>query len=158
MSRLSPQEKLEKLQKEKAETLAKIRSVAGRVAAQNRKADTRRKILLGTILLELSAANPKFLAWVENRIAKLPEKDAAPFQGWNFADAAAAAATRAKEREEAAKEEAKKATKAAAAPSSPAPAQAGAFGGVPASPRPNTAPAPTGAPSAQPGRVPPARS
>jgi len=154
MSRLSPQEKLEKLQKEKAETLAKIRSVAGRVAAQNRKADTRRKILLGTILLELSAANPKFLAWVENRIAKLPEKDAVPFQGWNFADAAAAAATRAKEREEAAK----KATKAAATPSSPAPAQAGAFGGVPVSPRPNTAPAPTGAPSAQPGRVPPARS
>lgn len=156
MPRLTPEDKLAKLHQEQARIRAELRSTAGRVAAKTRKNDTRRKILLGTILLELSASNPKILAWVEGRIGKLPKKDIVPFQGWNFADAAAAAVTRANEREEAAKAVATK--KAAAAPSSPAPAQAGAFGGDPVSPRPNTAPARTAPPSAQPSRVPSARS
>lgn len=154
MPRLTPEDKLAKLHQEQARIMAELRSTAGRVAAKTRKNDTRRKILLGTILLEGSATNPKLLEWVEGRIRKLPEKDAAPFLGWNFADAAAAAATRAKEREKAAKA----AVKAPAVPSSPAPAQAGAFGGALVPPQPNTAPAPRGAPSAQPSRVPPARS
>lgn len=132
MSRLTPEQKLARLHQKKDQLMSELRSAAGKVGAKSRKNDTRRKILLGTILLELSATTPKILEWVEGRIRKLPEKDAAPFSGWNFAEAAAAAATRARAKAAAEK----------AAPS-PAPAQ-GAFGGDGA-----TVPA-RGAPSAPP--------
>lgn len=82
MPRLTPEEKLERLKKAQAETLAAIRSEAGKIGAKNRKMDTRRKILIGAAMLERAARSNGYSKAVTDIIKDLPERDRLLFEGW----------------------------------------------------------------------------
>lgn len=86
MARLTAQERLERAKEAKARAEAEIRSLAARARAEDRKRDTRRKIIMGGILLQEVRQNPKLKAWLMARLRELPEKDQAPFVGWNGGD------------------------------------------------------------------------
>lgn len=83
MARLTPEQRLEKAKAAKAKAEAEIRSVAAKLRAEDRRADTRRKIILGGIMLAQSKKRPDLRDWITRQIASLPDRDRAAFDGWS---------------------------------------------------------------------------
>lgn len=83
MARLTPEKRLEKAKAAKARAEAEIRSAAAKLRAEDRKADTRRKIILGGIMLAQSKKRPDLRDWITRHIASLPDRDRAAFDGWS---------------------------------------------------------------------------
>jgi hypothetical protein len=86
MPRLTTEQRLERAQKAKAKAEAEIRSVAAKMREADRRADTRRKILLGGALLGLASQDGKDgeIGRVNIRylLGKMTERDRAAFNGW----------------------------------------------------------------------------
>jgi septal ring factor EnvC (AmiA/AmiB activator) len=61
-----PEEQLQKLLERKKELEQKIRSIKNRMKAEERKKDTRRKILVGAAVLSAAERDPKFRQWLMN--------------------------------------------------------------------------------------------
>ena len=85
MPRLTPEEKLARAQADKERAMAALRSAAGQISAKNRKLDTRRKIILGGLVMRLMSQpnNTKFAESMLARVRQLPERDRALFDGWS---------------------------------------------------------------------------
>lgn len=83
MARLTPEQRLEKAKAAKARAEAEIRSAAAKLRSQDRRKDTRRKILLGGMLMSQARSRPDLARWVQARIAEMPERDRAAFDGWS---------------------------------------------------------------------------
>lgn len=83
MARLTAQQRLERAKLAKARAEAEIRSAAGKLRADDRRADTRRKIILGGIILGQARARPDLRRWLIAQIAGLPDRDRAAFDGWS---------------------------------------------------------------------------
>lgn len=84
MARLTAEQRLERARQIKAKAEAEIRSASAKLRENDRRADTRRKILLGSILINEAKTAPKFSAWIRERIKTLPEKDRRVFDGWDI--------------------------------------------------------------------------
>lgn len=85
MARLTAEQRLERAKQIKARAEAEIRSASAKLRENDRRADTRRKILLGAILIDQAKKDPKFFDWIRKRIKTLPEKDRKAFDGWDKA-------------------------------------------------------------------------
>ena len=84
MGRLTAEQRLEKAKAAKAKAEAEIRSVAAKLRAEDRRADTRRKIILGGIMLAQSKKRPDLRDWITRHLAALPDRDRAAFDGWSL--------------------------------------------------------------------------
>lgn len=91
-------EKLEALRQKRAQLDAKIQAIAARDAQAARAMDTRRKVILGGLLLEAASKNQwprdlkQMLSWLTR------ENDKKAFEGWSLtSEPAAKIATAAKE-------------------------------------------------------------
>lgn len=84
MPRLTPEQKLAKAQQDRDEALARLRSAAGQVSAKRRKEDTRRKIIIGAMCILQAGKNESFKKFLRKEIEKLPDRDKALFEGWDF--------------------------------------------------------------------------
>jgi hypothetical protein len=73
------QKEIDKRKKEVTRRLNKLRSVE---SEQERKADTRRKIIIGAIVLDHAKTRPDFAQWLQHQIDNLGERDKAAFDGW----------------------------------------------------------------------------
>jgi hypothetical protein len=75
MPRLTPQEKREVLVRKRAELDAQIRAEEAKHKAQERKRDTRRKVIAGAIALEQMERNPEgpFAAQLRELLGKFVE-------------------------------------------------------------------------------------
>ena len=74
--RKTPEQKLEELKEQKAQLTARINKTQAQVKAQERKRDTRRKIIAGAIVLEHAKMNSDFnndLMELLNKHIKRPE-------------------------------------------------------------------------------------
>lgn len=76
-------EKLQTLAQRKAKLQQELARITGQESAERRKADTRRKILIGGLVLEAAAKDERTAAWLEQlvRAVKRPQ-DAKAFEGW----------------------------------------------------------------------------
>lgn len=80
MARLTAQQRLERAKLAKARAEAEIRSAAGKLRAEDRRRETRRKILLGGVLLAQARTDERMRAWIERAVAAMPERDRAIFE------------------------------------------------------------------------------
>lgn len=80
MPRLSPEARLEKAQKDRAEATARLQIAAGQVSAKKRKAETRRKIILGGMIIKEARENKTVRDSVIKRIQKMSERDRKLFE------------------------------------------------------------------------------
>jgi hypothetical protein len=78
------QERIEKARRKVAQAQARLEAIAARANALERKADTRRKIILGGLLLDAAGKDARYanvLATLMQRISR--EADHRPFVGWS---------------------------------------------------------------------------
>lgn len=78
------QERIEKARRKVAQAQARLEAIAARANALERKADTRRKIILGGLLLDAAGKDARYasvLATLMQRIGR--EADRRPFDGWS---------------------------------------------------------------------------
>lgn len=78
------QERIEKARRKVAQAQARLEAIAARANALERKADTRRKIILGGLLLDAAGKDVRYasvLATLMQRIGR--EGDRRPFAGWS---------------------------------------------------------------------------
>lgn len=69
-------ERMEALQQRRAQIDARLAALEARAAADRRKADARRKIVIGAGVLALAARNPEFGRWLALRLPEvLAERD-----------------------------------------------------------------------------------
>ena len=88
MARLTAEQRLERAKKDKARAEAVIRSAAAKMREAERRADTRRKILLGGALIGLASQAGKNGDTVRGNIqyllGRMSEQDRAAFEGWTI--------------------------------------------------------------------------
>ena len=84
MPRLTPEARLAKAQKDRDEAIARLQIAAGQVSAKRRKEDTRRKILIGAMSILQAGKNENFAKFLRKEIEKLPDRDRALFENWDF--------------------------------------------------------------------------
>lgn len=88
MARLTAEQRLERAQKAKAKAEAEIRSAAAKLREADRRADTRRKILLGGMLLGLASQGGKDgetgRANIRYLLGRMTERDRAAFDDWTL--------------------------------------------------------------------------
>lgn len=84
MARLTAEQRLERAKRDKARAEAEIRSAAAKLREDDRRADTRRKILIGGMVIEKARKGGQWSQWLSDSIAALPEKDRAAFDGWTL--------------------------------------------------------------------------
>lgn len=82
MPRLTTEQRLERAQQQKAEAEAVIRSVAAKLREDDRRADTRRKIIIGGLFLAQAEKRQDVSDWIRSQIDKMPDRDKAAFDGW----------------------------------------------------------------------------
>lgn len=84
MPRLPPAERLERAVKIRDQAEATIRKASAQLRAKDRKDDNRRKILLGSLLAEVMAQDPKARSFFERRLSTwlTRPQDLALFEGW----------------------------------------------------------------------------
>ena len=75
---------LEKAQRQLEQAKARVQKLKARARSEDRKRDTRRKIILGGILLAEARRDPAIAQRVRQWIAGLPEKDRMAFDGWSL--------------------------------------------------------------------------
>lgn len=64
-------ERLENLRKRQAQIAAQLAALEAREKADRRKAETRRKIILGAAVLKLAERNPDFARWMDTQLPTL---------------------------------------------------------------------------------------
>ena len=77
------QDRIDKARLKVSQAQARLEALSARAAVYERKADTRRKIILGGLLLDAASKDPayfKILDTLRRRISR--EADRRPFEGW----------------------------------------------------------------------------
>ena len=82
MAKRTLEQMLAKAKQDKAKAEARIRSAASKMREADRRADARRKIIIGGAVLGRAANNPGWAKELRKIIAALPERDRAAFEGW----------------------------------------------------------------------------
>ncbi|MBF0252082.1 MAG: mobilization protein [Alphaproteobacteria bacterium] len=77
-------DELEKAQRQLEQAKTRVQKIKNRERTKERKRDTRRKIILGAILLAEARRDPATAGRVRQWIDGLPEKDRAAFDGCNL--------------------------------------------------------------------------
>ena len=78
---------LERAEKKYAQAKARLQALKNRAATQERKLDTRRKVILGGALVDLAARNEGAAAMLDRLVRNLPrEQDRKAFEGWSPGD------------------------------------------------------------------------
>lgn len=75
MPRKPPEQKLQELEAERAQLQARIEKTRAQVRSDERKKDTRRKIIAGALALEHAKTNPAFRKELDSLIARHVTKD-----------------------------------------------------------------------------------
>ena len=79
---------LENAERKFQQAKARLQQVRARARQQERKNDTRRKIILGAILIDMAENDPGIRKEVLGRLRNLTrERDKAVFEGWDLPDA-----------------------------------------------------------------------
>ena len=80
---------LERAEKRYAQAKARLLALKNRAATQERKLDTRRKVILGGALVDLASRDQHAAAMLDRLVKNLPrEQDRKAFVGWKPGDAA----------------------------------------------------------------------
>lgn len=81
---------LERAEKRYAQAKARLQALRNRAATQERKLDTRRKVILGGALVDLAARDSTAAAMLNRLVRNLPrEQDRKAFEGWSPGDTTA---------------------------------------------------------------------
>jgi len=87
MPRLTDEERLERARISKERAEAEMRALTARLRSASRKADrkadTRRKIIIGAMFIEEAKKREDVSKWITTRIGKLSDRDKAAFAGWS---------------------------------------------------------------------------
>lgn len=75
---------LEKAQRQLEQVRARVRRIKARTRSEQRKKDTRRKIILGGLVLAEARRDPLSAAKLAQRIQALPPRERAAFDGWSL--------------------------------------------------------------------------
>lgn len=75
---------LEKAQRQLEQAKARVQKLKARAKAEERKKDTRRKIILGGLVLARAKRDPDAAVKLTQQIAALPEKERTAFEGWSL--------------------------------------------------------------------------
>lgn len=75
---------MEKAQRQLEQAKARVQKLKAKARSEDRKRDTRRKVILGGILLAEARQDPATAQRVRQWIANLPEKDRTAFDGWSL--------------------------------------------------------------------------
>ncbi len=75
---------LEKAQRQLEQAKARVQKLKAKAKAEERKRDTRRKIILGSLVLAQAKRDPDAAAKLAQQIAALPEKEQAAFKNWSL--------------------------------------------------------------------------
>lgn len=76
---------LQKAERQLAQAKARLQALRNREALAERKADTRRKVILGGALLDLATRDSSAAAMVDRLLRNLPrDRDRAAFDGWSL--------------------------------------------------------------------------
>ena len=75
---------LERAQRQYEQAKARLQRAKARIRSDERKRDTRRKIILGGLVLAEARRDHAMAGCVRRWIDNLPERDRAPFQGWDL--------------------------------------------------------------------------
>lgn len=63
----------------------RLRQLEARVVQEERKRDTRRKIILGGLLLDAAAKEPRYAGLMSELVGRITRtQDKAAFEGWSF--------------------------------------------------------------------------
>lgn len=84
MANKTLEQKLAKARQEKARAEAKIKSAAAKIREADRRADARRKIIIGGAIFGRAASNQAWAKELGKIVAALPERDRAAFDGWTL--------------------------------------------------------------------------
>lgn len=82
MATKSAEQRLEAAQKALAKAEAAMKRAAAELAEKDRRADTRRKVIIGGAILARAAKDAGAAKSLRNLLDGLPAKDKAAFQGW----------------------------------------------------------------------------
>ncbi len=76
-------DRIEKARLKVSQAQARLEALSARAAAYERKADTRRKIILGGLLLEAASRDPRYAGILDSLLRRIGrEADRRPFDGW----------------------------------------------------------------------------
>jgi len=75
MPRLTPEQQIEKARQDKAKAEARIKSASAKIRAADRRADARRKILVGAAFMSKAAQNENYAKALNALINEMPERD-----------------------------------------------------------------------------------
>lgn len=84
MPKLGAEERLERARQAKVKAEADMRAAAADLRARDRRADTRRKVLLGGALIALAKQDQRYAEFALKLISKMPERERAAFEGWQI--------------------------------------------------------------------------
>jgi len=73
---------IEKAKEQFEKAKARLRKAQSRIAAAERKKDTRRKIILGGLIITKAKESPQSMEWIKNQVASLSERDRELFDDW----------------------------------------------------------------------------
>ena len=77
-------DELEKAQRQLEQAKARVQKLKAKARNEDRKRDTRRKVILGGVALAEARRDPAMAQKIRQWIATLPEKDRAAFDGWSL--------------------------------------------------------------------------
>jgi hypothetical protein len=77
------QERIDKARLKVSQAQARLQALSARVAVYERKADTRRKIILGGLLLDAAGKDQRYASIIGTLLGRIGrEADRRPFDGW----------------------------------------------------------------------------
>lgn len=79
MPRLTPEQQIEKARQDKAKAEARIKSATAKLRASDRRADARRKILIGAAFMAKAAQNENYGKALRVLISEMPDRDRSLF-------------------------------------------------------------------------------
>ena len=81
---LSPNERIDALRKKAEQFLARAKAIEARNSQTERKADTRRKIILGGLLIDAAGKDESFARVLQSLLGRIErDHDRKPFDGWD---------------------------------------------------------------------------
>lgn len=84
MPRLTPEQQIERARQDKAKAEAKIRAASAKIREADRRADTRRKILIGAAFIAKAAQNESYARALQVLIKEMPDRDRSLFDDWKM--------------------------------------------------------------------------
>ena len=83
---MTTETQIERAQRQFEQARARLRQLKNRESVKKRKADTRRKILLGGLLIKHARQNPAVERQIREMVEELSERDKKVFTGWKPAE------------------------------------------------------------------------